>query len=107
MTDMLMKDYLRNLALALMGRNPYQAERDDLAEKLEKADENVRVLKHLYCNVLEKWESKQKQAASLQQLVENLRERIKDKDAAIDRYIIDMNALRGELQLARKKEIPF
>ncbi|MBP3212706.1 MAG: hypothetical protein J6M41_09120 [Prevotella sp.] len=78
-----MKRYLKNLLSALLGSNPYQAERDDLEEKLEKAGENVRGLKELYYNVVEKWGSGKQQVASLQQLVENLRERINDKDAAI------------------------
>lgn len=124
-----MKRYLKNLLSAMLGNNPYEAERDDLTAKLEKADENVRGLNELYYNVLEKWETERKQVASLQQLVENLRERIKDKDAAIDQqqrdyrertermkqeyqqriaqYNTEVDALKGELQLAEKKEIPF
>lgn len=78
-----MRQYFKNLLSALLGNNPYQAERDDLAVKLAKAGENVRGLNELYHNTLEKWETDKKQVASLQQLVENLRERIKDKDAVI------------------------
>lgn len=78
-----MRRYLKNLFSALLGNNPYEAERDELAAKLEKAGENVRGLNELYYNMVERWEAEQKQMASLQQLVENLRERIKDKDAAI------------------------
>ena len=102
-----MKRYLKNLLSALLGNNPYEAERDELAAKLEKAGDNVRGLQELCYNMVERWESERKQTASLQQLVENLRERIKDKDAAIAQYIIEADALRGELQLAQKKEIPF
>lgn len=79
-----MRRYFKNLLSALLGNNPYQAERDDLAAKLAKADENVRGLNELYYNMVERWEAEQKQTTSLQQLVENLRERIADKDAAID-----------------------
>ena len=79
-----MKRYLKNLLSALLGNNPYEAERDDLAAKLEQAGENVRGLNELYYNMVERWEAERKQVASLQQLVENLRERIKDKDAVID-----------------------
>lgn len=102
-----MKRYLKNLLAALLGNNPYEAERDELAAKLEQAGENVRGLNNLYYNMVERWETERKQMASLQQLVENLRERIKDKDAAINQYKTEMDALRGELQLAQKKEIPF
>ena len=79
-----MKRYLKNLLSALLGNNPYRAEREDLAAKLEQASDNVRGLQELYYNMVERWETEQKQMASLQQLVENLRERIKNKDAAID-----------------------
>lgn len=102
-----MKRYLKNLLSALLGNNPYQAECDELATKLEKAGDNVRGLQELYYNMVERWETEQKQMASLQQLVENLRERIKNKDAAINQYMTEVDALRGELQLAQKKKIPF
>lgn len=102
-----MRKYFKNLLSALLGHNPYRAERDDLAEKLVKAGENVRGLNELYYNMVERCETERKQAASLQQLVENLRERIKDKDAVISQYAVELDALRGELQLAQGKEIPF
>lgn len=79
-----MKQYFKNLLSALLGNNPYEAERDDLTAKLEKAAENVEQLRDMYCAACEKWVQSDKQVASLQQLVENLRERIKDKDAAIE-----------------------
>lgn len=79
-----MRQYFKNLLSALLGNNPYRAERDELADKLLKADEHVHGLNELYYNMLEKWEADRKQLASLQQLVENLRERIADKDAVIE-----------------------
>lgn len=99
-----MKRYLKNLFAALLGNNPYQAERDELAAKLEKAAENVGRLHDMYCAACEQWEQIDKQAASLQRLVENLRERIKDKDAVIAQYIIEVGSLRGELQLTQKND---
>lgn len=100
-----MKRYLKNLLAALLGNNPYEAERDEMAAQLEKAGENVRGLQELYYNMVERWEAERKQLASLQQLVENLRERIKDKDTAIQQYIIEVDALRDELQIAQGKEL--
>lgn len=79
-----MRQYFRNLLQILQGKNPYQAERDNLEEKLRQAGENVRGLNNLYYKALEKWENERKKAASLLQLVENLRERISDKDAIIE-----------------------
>ena len=102
-----MRRYLKNLLSALLGNNPYEAERDELRRQMEQAGKNVEQLRDMYCAACEKWEQGDKQVASLQQLVENLRERIKDKDAAIDQYIIEVDTLRGEQQLAQKKEIPF
>lgn len=102
-----MKHYFKNLLSALLGNNPYEAERDELAAKLEQAGENYRRMNEQYYNMAERWEAGQKQVSSLQQLVENLRERINDKDATINQYMIEMDALRGELQLAQGKEIPF
>lgn len=78
-----MKNYLRNLLSALLGNNPYQTERDELRRQLEQASEKVEQLRNMYCAACEKWEQGDKQVASLQQLVENLRERIADKDAVI------------------------
>ena len=78
-----MKQYFKNLLSALLGNNPYRAERDDLTAKLEQTGDNARGLQELCYNMVERWEAERKQMASLQQLVENLRERIKDKDDAI------------------------
>jgi predicted RNase H-like nuclease (RuvC/YqgF family) len=72
-----MKRYFKNLLSALLGNNPYEAERDELRRQMER-------LRDMYCAACEKWAQGDKQVASLQQLVENLRERIKDKDAVIE-----------------------
>ena len=79
-----MKRYFKNLLSALLGNNPYQAERDELAARFESEHANYRGLQELYNTVLEKWSANKRQVASLQQLVENLRERIADKDAVIE-----------------------
>lgn len=102
-----MKRYFKNLLSALLGNNPYEAERNELRRQMEQAAENVRGLNELYYTVLEKWAANKRQLASLQQLVENLRERIKDKDDAIAQYITEVDTLKGELQLEQKKEVPF
>lgn len=91
-----MKQYFKNLLSALLGNNPYQAERDEMAAKLAHAIQDVKQLRNMYCAACEKWGKSETQVASLQQLVENLRERIKDKDAAIEQYIIEVDTLRGE-----------
>lgn len=93
-----MKRYIKNLLLAIRGRNPFAEEVADLKEKLAKAGENVRGLQDQLYAALENWESAKRllslnkerlekrdnQIASLQTLVENLRERIRDKDAELE-----------------------
>lgn len=102
-----MRRYFKNLLSALLGNNPYQAECDELRRQMEQAAENVHGMNELYYTVLEKWAANKRQLASLQQLVENLRERIADKDAAIAQYITEVDTLKGELQIAQGKELTF
>ena len=99
-----MKQYLRNLWLALTGGDPFADEVADLKERLERAGDNVRGLNEMYYSACEKWDESQrtlnecrkmvvernsllaerdKQIASMQRLVENLRERGKEKDARL------------------------
>jgi len=93
-----MKQYFKNLVLAICGRNPFAEEVAELKEELEKAGEDVRGLQDQLFAALERWESAKRllslnkermekrdnQIASLQTLVENLRERIRDKDAELE-----------------------
>lgn len=76
---------------AICGANPYRLELDKLKEDMEKAGANVRVLQDAYYSVQEKrddleklLEDYAKQMNSLQTLVENYRERLKEKDAMIE-----------------------
>ena len=109
-----MKQYFKNLVLAICGRNPFAEEVADLKEKLEKAGENVRGLQDQLFAALEKWESAKRllslnkermekrdnQIASLQALVENLRERIRDKDAELEEQ---GRAFRERLEQTRRE----
>lgn len=109
-----MKQYVKNLVLAICGRNPFAEEVADLKEKLEKAGENVRGLQDQLYAALNRWdgcqyrleevsktlEAAKKSAASQQQLVENLRERIKDKDAELEEQ---GRAFRERLEQTRQK----
>lgn len=86
-----MRSYLKNLMTAICGANPYRLELDKLKEDMEKAGANVRVLQDAYYSVQEKrddleklLEDYAKQMNSLQTLVENYRERLKEKDAMIE-----------------------
>lgn len=88
--------YFRCLWMALIGRNPYTEDRDELWKKIEELEK----LKENYCVTLDRWsESSMKvselsqsnahltaQVNDLRNLVENLRERIRDKERIIDEY---------------------
>lgn len=109
-----MKRYFKNLVLAIRGRNPFADEVADLNEKMEKAGENVRGLQNQLYAALEYLESaklllslnkkliekRDKQISSMQQLVENLRERIRDKDAELEEQ---GRAFRERLEQTRQE----
>lgn len=76
--------YFKNLTIALLGRNPYQEELDELKGKYEKAGENVRSLRDMYYDAVERWTEAGKEVKQLQVLTENLRERIREKDRMMD-----------------------
>lgn len=87
-----MRHYFENLWLALIGCNPYERELDDMRGKYEKTAERVSGLQELYFKTLEINEQIGKQVDKLEKrakgdvkLIENLRKRIKEKDALIDR----------------------
>lgn len=80
--------------MALTGRNPFRVEMDELREEVVKTTLKVKTLQDVYQKSLKNWEEEQnllfesgkmvaerdKQIASLQRLVENLRQRIIQKD---------------------------
>lgn len=92
-----MKQYLRNLCLALCGNNPYQMELTDVREKYEKAAERVESLQELYFKGVELYDAVSRHVAgleklvadgkeqekNLQRLVENLRGRVSEKDGVL------------------------
>ncbi|MBQ8713027.1 MAG: hypothetical protein IJ551_09470 [Prevotella sp.] len=108
-----MKHYLKNLIAALLGRNPYREELDEVREHYEQAADNVRSMQDMYYNALEKWAEADKQAKSLQALTENLRERIREKDTMMEQMREEyqqrirhkqeaLDSLRRELKLAKE-----
>lgn len=90
------RHYFYCLWLALIGRNPYTEDSDELRKKIEELEK----LKENYCVTLDRWEEANKKVDELSQsnaslkstvirycvLVENLRERIRDKERIIDEY---------------------
>jgi chromosome segregation ATPase len=127
-----MKQYLRNLCLALCGNNPYQMELADVRGKYEKTAERVTGLQELYFKGVELYDAVSRHVAELeklvadgkeqekglQRLIENLRERVAEKDGVlaqqgkefrermermkadyqrrIDEYTAEIDRLKGE-----------
>ena len=79
-----MKRYLRNLLMAIIGRNPYQVELDELTEHYEKTAERVMRLEEMHLTLQMKLKETFKWVSDYQALVENLRKRLSDKDAELE-----------------------
>ena len=81
------KRYLKNLVNAFLGRDPYREELEETKEKLEKSAENMKAMQDQLYSALDKWnevvktsEDLSRQVESREKLIENLRERINEKD---------------------------
>lgn len=92
------KRYLKNLAKALFGLDPYEEEMTAAKEQLKKSAENIAALRSQLFSALERWEDalkdldeSEKRVSSLQVLTENLRGRIKGKDALISKMEAELN----------------
>lgn len=113
-----MKQYFRNLWFAIIGGNPYADEVDDLRKKMEKDGEDMLILRNQLYAALNQWDKCQmqleetkktlkeatatpahKQLKSMQRLVENLRERIKEKDMRLEQQERDFHE-RTELMVS-------
>lgn len=104
-----MKNYLKNLWLALTGRNPYQLELDKARKEYKQTAKHVQDLEKLYEKVQKKMEEDDRQVRNYQHLTENLRQHLVDKDVLMDRvkrdyqkrldeYNATIDNLRSELQ---------
>lgn len=78
------KSYFRGLWLALTGKNPYRMELELLHSNYTKLETLVAKLNKDYYLCQEKMNKDAARIASLQNLVESLRQRIKDKDLVIE-----------------------
>ena len=107
------KQYLKTLMLALLGRNPFREELDELHEHYQKVADRVSELNDLYLKSLESLEEVEGKVGDYQKLTENLRQRIAEKDALMERikkdyqqriekYVQEVDRLRGELAAAKK-----
>lgn len=99
-----MKKYFENLLQALLGRNPYQPELDELREHYEQAAERVQALTDIYYKTLEEFEAGKQRVLEYQRLTENLRQRIADYQEQVEEYRKETNRLRRSQHLSKKKE---
>lgn len=95
--DKTMKRYFKNLFIALCGNNPYQMELDRVREEYEKTTEKVYHLEEMYWKFQEQKAEIDKQVAGYQTLVENLRQRLKDKEKLVADYSGTIAKLNEEL----------
>lgn len=79
-----MKHYIKNLITALAGCNPYQMELNQVREEYEKTADRVRELDDIYYKLHERLTETNKQVVGYQNLIENLRQRLSEKDALIE-----------------------
>lgn len=84
-----MRQYLHNLLTALRGVNPFELELKRIREDYNRVAEQVTQLQSVYGAVKERTAGAIRQVSSLQRLVENLRERITEKDTLIERMKAD------------------
>jgi chromosome segregation ATPase len=100
-----MKRYIKNLIAALCGRNPFREELDEKNVQLDKAAANVQSLQDMYYSAVDRWNHAEKRSASLQQLVENLRERIKEKDSELESVGRDFHERMEQMKQGYQKRI--
>ena len=121
-----MRRYLRNLWLALTGNNPFRIELDELrtrnennkelAEMLQRnydaamniykgTAEQVKVLGDQIAKTEASIETFRKREASLQRLVENLRESVTDKESVIEQQRRDFHERMERMKADYQKRI--
>ncbi|MBR5395768.1 MAG: hypothetical protein IK144_11930 [Bacteroidaceae bacterium] len=93
-----MRRYFRNLLMALLGRNPFQLELNEVKEKFESAAEKVGMLNDMYFKLQDNMVTVERWLIDYQTLVENLRERIRDKDEQLSQQEHDYRAAKAEYE---------
>lgn len=80
-----MKQYFKNLFLALIGCNPFELQLDEMRTYYQKTAERVTELDEMYHKLQEALSKKEKTISDYQNLTENLRSRITEKDVEYER----------------------
>lgn len=85
----MVKQYLRNLCLALCGNNPYQMELADVRGKYEKTAERVTGLQELYFKGVELYDAVSRHVAELEKLVSDG----KEQEKGLQRHVAELEKL--------------
>ena len=72
-------NYFSVLWSAIKGRRPDSDAFKDVCRERDTLSQELEALKRLYCNCVEKWDGDVKRIASLQQLIENQRQRLAER----------------------------
>lgn len=76
-------NYFRNLWRTASGRNPFKEDLDKLQRQCNSTEEDMLSLKKLYCASIDNLDKEIELRRSLQTLVENLRQRLAEKDTIL------------------------
>lgn len=104
---MKIKRYLKNLWIALMGRNPYEEELSEMSTRCERAESFARAVGERVIAMTGEKVRAEMQVRDYQNLTENLRKRITEKEIENDRqgrdYTKAVNTLREQHRLQREE----
>ncbi len=106
--------YLKNLLIAFFGINPFQLELEQVKEDYKKTETRVARLDECYESLKKKMLSTHKKIGDYQRIIENLRQRIAEKDELLNRmkdeyqqrinkYNTKIDELQGKLASKGKK----
>ena len=104
---MKIKRYLKNLWIALMGRNPYEEELSEISTRCAQAESTAQSQERQLRGMDADRVRAEMQVRDYQNLTENLRKRITDKDIALDQQKRDYNqavsTMREQHRLQREE----
>ena len=95
--------YLKNVAVAVSGRNPYVVELDDIKSQLKEVVTTSKELSELSVKISEEKEAAERRLYDLQELTETLRQHLSDKDLELDLANGDVRRLNTRLDEQRKR----
>lgn len=110
---MKLKRYLKNLWRAITGKNPFEAEMQEEQRRCQAAEEKTKALGADVARLLGDRTRAEQEVKNYQNLTENLRQHLVDKDVVkermkkdyqkrIEEYNLEIDRLRTELRILRE-----